>query len=480
MTRQLVILGTSVTLPDPASAADLAASFQELSGHLAGLETTLQALTRPDAWGVWTGLAADEFGRSIGQLPAELGDVREAYGDVASALRQYAGQLEPAVSSLVSLSFRAEDAEGTLAAVRRARSQAIASGHDPVTTGWDARLADANAAVSGLRGQLNRLLGELTALAAACTKKITAAEPRTARKSLFGSLESEFVRDVADPLARAVRTLGLGAEAVARVDLGLAADVFKLDEFIVVGAWDVFDTLVVHPIAALPHDIGTYASHMTAENLGHMLGDVAGVLGILALIPGVDAVAVPALVLVSGVAAVADWVAVAHHEKGASVLQASLATLTCGLGGVSFVASKAVDADSGLFQQALNSHDLGAMQDLKNGDDAAASGKALWATGLRKAISPSDIKASIARNYQYARDPLGQGDAPAGLRGFGRAVSSNVGGVKAETLNGGFDDLSHSPAAVTIEQVKWGADQLNSFTGVVQDRADKLAESPAS
>ncbi len=170
MTRQLVILGTSVTLPDPASVTDLAAGFQQQSGQLADLETTLQALTRPDAWGDWTGLAADAFGQSIGQLPAELGDVRDGYEDVASALRQYAGQLEPVVNSLSSLSFQAEDAEGTLAAVQNARSQAIANGQDPATTGWDARLTDATEAVSALRGQQTRLLAELTALAAACTE----------------------------------------------------------------------------------------------------------------------------------------------------------------------------------------------------------------------------------------------------------------------------------------------------------------------
>ena len=48
----------------------------------------------------------------------------------------------------------------------------------------------------------------------------------------------------------------------------------------------------------------------------------------------------------SGAAAAADWWAVAHHENGASYLQAGLATVGLGLGGVSFVAGKAVDADS--------------------------------------------------------------------------------------------------------------------------------------
>ena len=422
MTRQLVILGTSVTLPDPASVTDLAAGFQQQSGQLADLETTLQALTRPDAWGDWTGLAADAFGQSIGQLPAELGDVRDGYEDVASALQQYAGQLEPVVNSLSSLSFQAEDAEGALAAVQKARSQAIANGQDPVTTGWDARLADATEAVSALRGQLNRLLGELTALAAACTKQISAAEPKTAGKSLFGALESDFVRDVADPLAHAVKKLGLAAEAVARIDLGLAADVFKLDEFgrVVLDA----DALVIDPITGLWDETDTSAPQ-TAEKLGHALGDVAGVLGILALIPGVDAVAVPALVIVSGAAAAADWWAVAHHENGASYLQAGLATLSFGLSGVSLVASKAVDADSDLVQAAQAAHNQDEVNALADGTDAHVSGTALWEDGLKRAFSPSDIEDGVS-------------DESTGLRGFGQAVFDNVREQVSETLHGGL------------------------------------------
>ncbi len=459
MTRQLVILGTSVTLPDPASVTDLAAGFQQQSGQLADLETTLQALTRPDAWGDWTGLAADAFGQSIGQLPAELGDVRDGYEDVASALQQYAGQLEPVVNSLSSLSFQAEDAEGALAAVRTARSQAIANGQDPVTTGWDARLADATEAVSALRGQLNRLLGELAALAAACTKRISAAEPKTAGKSLFGSLESDFVRDVADPLARAAK------EAVK-----LEVQAAMLGLF---GPVAMMEALYIRPIAYLWHEATEHA-----EELGQVLGEVAGVLGILALIPGVDAVAGPALVIVSGAAAAADWWAAAHHQKGASYLQAGLATVSFGLSGVGLVASKAVDADSDLFTDNWNDPDK--LKELASGQDPDASAGELWKSGLQQAFSPSDIKASVSENYQFARDPLGQGDAPTGLRGFVQAVSNNVHDVTAETLNGGFDDLSHSPAAVTIEQVKWGAGVLGHLTDKLQDRVDRLTESPAS
>ena len=147
MTRQLVILGTSVTLPDPGSVSDLAARFAEQGDQLADLETSLQSLTKPEAWASWTGQAADAFGQSIGQVPGAVGEVRDAYDSAAAALRQYANQLEPVVNSLSSLHYPAEEAESTLASVKAARNRAIASGQNPVTTGWDARLADANAKV---------------------------------------------------------------------------------------------------------------------------------------------------------------------------------------------------------------------------------------------------------------------------------------------------------------------------------------------
>jgi uncharacterized protein YukE len=454
VSRRLVVLGTSVTLPDPASVTDLAVSFQQQGGQLADLQTTLQSLTRPDAWGDWTGLAADAFGQTIGQLPAELGDARDAYDDVASALRQYAGQLEPVINSLISLSYQAEDAEGTLAAVQDARSRAIATGHNPVTTGWDARLTDATEAVSALRGQLNRLLAELTALAATCTKRIKAAEPRTAGKSLFGELESDFVRDVADPMARAAKeAFKLDMEAVK-----LGAEAAGLE---VIGAAAMFEALWVHPVTNLFHDV---TGHLDAEKLGLILGDVAGVLGIVALlpIPGVDVVAGLAALAIGGVGAGLDWWAAAHHEEGASYLQAGLATVSVALTGVGMVAKAGAGA-------------VDAAGDLDDGADAAKSGGQLWAAGLKRTFTPAGIEDSI-RNEQIDKD-LAEGDAPTGVRGFGQALFDNVRDKTIETFTVPSGDDASSPAAVTMVRVGWATDRLNDVTNTVQDIEGDKTES---
>jgi uncharacterized protein YukE len=287
MARQLVILGTSVTLPDPASVTDLAASFAEQGGQLADLESALQALGRPDAWGDWTGLAADAFGQSIGQLPAELGDVCDAYGDVAAALRQYAGQLEPVVDALSALSYPAEEAEYTLAATERARAQAIAAGQNPVTTGWDIRVADAVAAVSALRGRLNGLIAELNTLAATCTRQIKAAEPKTARKSLFGEAESDFMRDVADPVGHDAKAMGEGL-----LDGGKIAG-------------HLLDETFVQPFTELPGDLANFIENPDLHTAGELLQGVGDAVGVVALVFAVAAVVVVASVGTGGAADVA-------------------------------------------------------------------------------------------------------------------------------------------------------------------------------
>jgi uncharacterized protein YukE len=457
MTRQIVILDTSVTVPDPASVTALAGSFGDVNGCLAELEGTLQTLTRPDAWGDWTGLAADAFGRSIGQLPGEVEDIRDAYGAVVAALLEYAGQLEPVIAALTSLSYRAEEAEGTLTATRNARDQAIAQGHNPLTTGWDARLEEATAAVTALRGQLSRLVSELDGLAATCTRKIAAAEPKLESKSLFSSLASDFINDVADPLLRA-------ADAVARADLRvaqtvltagvvLAADELRAGEFVAGVAADVVEAILIHPLTKLPGDIVAFIKDPTAENLGAALGDVAGILGVLALIPGVDVIAVPLMLAASAGAAEADWIAVAEHESGASVLNASLATVTLGLGGLSYVAGSAADASSAL----------------QDGDDAQAAGTDLWKDGLQQKITLADVKGGMSEAIGKAEDQLDDPSAPKAAVAA-KVVSNQFHDLLHFDVEDGEDGTPPSSAVVRIEHVKWASDVTGVGVSTVQDK----------
>jgi len=450
VTRTLEILGTTVSVPDPGAATALSASFGEMSGSLADAHDTLQTLTRPDAWGVWTGQAADAFGQSVGKLPAELGDIRDAYGAVSAALREYAAELEPVVNALTALASRADEAEGTLTATRNARQHAIAQGHDPHTTGWDARLVEATAVVSSQRAQLERLISELDGLATTCTKRITAAEPRQAKKSLFGELASDFMRDVADPLGRGIVAFGHAeadmAGAVLAGGITLGKDALKVGEIAGKGLLGIGAALFVHPFTDLPHDLSRYLSDPTAANLGSVLGDVAGILGVAALlVPGADLFVAGALVVNAGAAA-ADWTAVAEHEDGASVLDAGLATVGLGLGGVSFVAGRAVDADTALGQHAFDDGDWQGLEDLKNGDDARASAATLWQDGVSQRFSLTDVKASLSDSVH-------------------------------QVLHLGDDGFTHSPAAVKIEHIKWSVDRPNDVVTYIEDKR-KHAQHP--
>lgn len=450
MTRQLAILGTTVTVPDPASVTDLAAGFRTQAGQFADLEDTLQTLNRPDAWGEWTGQAADAFGQSLGQLPGEIGEIGDAYEDVASVLQRYAAELEPVVNALSSLSFRAEEAEGNLQAVSTVHAQAKARGENTAVTGWDTRLADANAAISSLRAQLSRLLAELTALAATCTKQITAAEPKKPKQSLFGRLESDVVQDITHPGH-------------------LVKDAFKLAEggvkLELTGALAMGEALFVNPVKNVWQDSKGALKHLDPEKLGTALGDVAGVLGILALVPGVDVIAAPAAVLVGGAAAAADWWAVADHEHGASYLQAGLATVGFGLGGVSLVAGKALDAEPGL-------------QDLADGADARVSGAAMWQAGAKRVFSPPDIKAAISDlKENLSVSGLKENFSISSVKETVSYLKDGISVELHEDLNLGLDDSSHSPAGVNTAHVKWAADRANDVVTTVQDIHDQQTES---
>ena len=291
MTRRLVILGTTVTVPDPASVTDLAAGFREQGGQLADLEETLQALNRSHAWGEWTGQAADTFGQSLGQLPGEVAEVRDAYGDVASVLQRYAAELEPVVSALSSLSFRAEDAEGNLQAVSTACAQAKARGENTTLTGWDTRLADAKAAVTSVRVQLNRLITELTSLAATCTKQITAAEPKKPKQSLFGKLESGFVRDIAHPVGR-----------IADDGAKLAEEGGKDAGHLLKDAGHLLGDTFVKPFRELGPALEAYVEDPNLHTAGELLSDFGDAVGVVALALGATAVVVALTVGTGGAA----------------------------------------------------------------------------------------------------------------------------------------------------------------------------------
>jgi uncharacterized protein YukE len=502
MASQVVILGTTVTLPDPASVTALARSFRNVSEYLAGLQDTLQTLSTPGAWGEWTGVAADAFGQSIGHLPADVANVAHAYGQVAMALQEYASELEPVVGALRALAFQADDADHALILTQRTRDQVIAQGQDPVATGWDARLADATAAVSVLHGQLTRELNELDTLSGRCAGQITAAKPGKPGKSLFGSLADDLGKDLVDPLEHAATDVG-------RAYAGLVENEWQAAQEIAHGAVEagrigayVVDALYIHPFTDLGPALAAFAQKPSAENLGRLLGDTAAVVGIIAPEAGILAeaglvakaglvvkagtIAAKAGLAAGGGAAVAEGWAAHEHEGGASYGSAALAAagpiLGYGAGKLGEELTVAKDAEA-----ATDAADPAEAADLPDGADALAAGNALLGTGTRQAISlPNPDQGVPSTSSDTAIPPSdpaapadpapSAGQEPSRLRSLLSAQSGSVSDQVNEYLHFGGDGQPHTPEVAALQHHKFVVEQAEHVVDVDHDVKDHVKD----
>ena len=273
MTRYLEVLGRSFTVPDPDSVASLSASFRTVCINIGDAQHQLGALGSPQAWGDWTGQAADAFGRSVGILPRQLDQAWQSYNTVACALADYAGELSPVVAALGTLAFQAEEAEGTLRATTTARNQAIVQGQDPRITGWDTRLWDAKEAVAAIGDRLSSLLRELDELSAECVALIRQAQHEGIQNNAITDFQRYILQDAAEPL--------------------ISADVKEL-VFTAIVLYEAF----LKPLIDLPGALFEVFTHPSFQTLGLALGDIGSVIGLVALVvaalaPGPDTVAVP-------------------------------------------------------------------------------------------------------------------------------------------------------------------------------------------
>src|SRR5580692_10168899 len=84
----------------PAEVAALAGAFHRVAGQA---QSSAAALRGANGDATWTGGAADAFRKQLGELPSDLDSVQHSYGDVATALDTYEGQLGPIRSQFQSL-----------------------------------------------------------------------------------------------------------------------------------------------------------------------------------------------------------------------------------------------------------------------------------------------------------------------------------------------------------------------------------------
>jgi hypothetical protein len=454
MTRYLEVFGTSFTVPDPNSVASLSASFRTVCVNIGDAQNQLSALGSPQAWGEWTGQAADAFSRSIGALPHQLDQAWQSYNTVASALADYAGELSPVVAALGNLAFQAEEAEGTLRATTTARDQVIQQGQDPRTTGWDARLWDAQAAVDAIENRLSSLLRQMGELSAQCVALIRQAEHEGIQNNLITDFQRYVVQDTAEPL--------------------ISADVKAVDFTAVV----LYDALIKPfidlpgEVRKLPGDVRELAEHPTFHNLGVVLDDVSSVFSVLALValiviaivPGTDVVGLPALAAYLGdateaadaAATVANSAAAASHEQGATWGEAGNSALDFGLDAVSPLVDDGTPKGS-----------------LATGVGAGVVGSALSLAGSQHAFSCPDL---MPGEPDVLSEALGLTGALPVVPGIPLAVPGPEpallpgGGISILRMFGG--GLTYSPAVATFQHVKF---DLESVGNVGRIRSDLTA-----
>jgi hypothetical protein len=428
MTRYLDVLGRSFTVPDPDSVASLSASFRTVCINIGDAQHQLSALGSPQAWGEWTGQAADAFGRSVGVLPHQLGQAWQSYNTVACALADYAGELSPVVAALGTLAFQAEEAEGTLRATVAAREQAIHQGQDPAATGWNSRLQDAEAAIKAIEDRLSSLLGQTGELSAECVALIRQAQHEGIQNNAITDFQRYVLQDAADPYVHA---------ELAGLRFGRT----------------VLDDLFVKPFVSLDRDIRKFHEDPSFETLGVALEDLGAVLAIVAiLVPGLGEFVAPVLLA----AVVSESVAEVTHESGASWGQVGMAALSFGLVGTGAVLGRGVDADSGYMSDAFDERDLDQMQGLADGTDARVSASALWNTGLRRFIGLPDATSDVPETAEQSE-----------------SLISTLKSDDYSFLHFGEDGFTHSPAAVTFQHVQFGLDRAGDAITVLQDQSEK-------
>lgn len=434
MTRSLDVAGTIITVPDPDEITGLSGRFQAMGNALADAQDQLSALASPQAWSQWTGQAADAFGQTIGQLPGQLGVAQESYHAVAAALSDYADQLRPVVATLSSMAARADEAAGSLNAAQTARDQVYRQPPDPSLAGWDARVTAARAVVEEIQAQVWAQQSEMKTLATRCVTRINQALPGGGKKrSLLGSLGHDLMNDVVHPLSRA-------ASAVA----GEA------------------DVLIVKPFQDLATNADQFWHDPSWANLSKTLADLTAVIGVVSfLVPGLGEVLAPVMLPVVVAALAADAGAVARGETSPG--EGFLDAVDVGLAGGGTFLGAAVDGEQGMMRQAWDSGELEKLSGLADGTDARVSVGGLLKGAITHPYTLDNFTTGMKEAGQQVTHPL-----------------EFLNDYRNTLQHWGVDGNTHSPAGITLQQVKLPVDVASHVTDAVKAQVDGGHHGPST
>jgi hypothetical protein len=445
MASYIDLLGKSFWLPDPDSVSALAGDFAGIRNNIADAQSQLQALRSPGAWAEWTGQAADAFLRCLGQLPGQLSQAEESYATVTAALSGYASGLDPVVSSVRSLVPEAEEAEAVLRSATAALDHARSTGDHASVLYWEPRQRAATETVDGLTSRLGYLLGELDGLASHCVQQIGTAQHQ--------GIQNDAITDF---------------DRYVLMDGGTAAhDAHE--------AWDitggVLDATFVKPFSSLPGDLENLWNEHDFQALGKVLDDVTGIIGVIglaalvvaAVLPGPDAVAVPALVAYLGVSV--EDAAAAGAVAGAVAGGAATAGVVAG--GAAFdVNSLAYATDESGTSVSQPGYDAVGLAVGELGEEVAPDGLGAILYGASTAIATDIAQNGLPQSTSIPAVPPGGPDITdgmetisGGLQGL-QAVAPDGGALQSGAVGGLLQPaggIPASPAVLTVQSVSIAA-----------------------
>jgi hypothetical protein len=274
---------------DTGEIGSLAAGFRKVAGQA---ETAAAGLRGAHGDATWTGLAADAFRAQVGKLPGDLDKVQQSYGDVATALFSYEGQLGPIQSQFRSLSNQLTTARGNLSSAQSslatAKTNLSTATSTPKATSTTPAVVTAHTAVASAGGTVTNLQGDVSGL-----------------ESRGFHLLDEF-----DTIRGHARSTVSSAAGIAPSQSWMSGALHSIGNFMS-GAGHFLGKMVKSvgdAFANLPHDIEQVAEHPTNlhdwSKLGGDLGTVAGAVAVVAavIVCPLDAVGLEGAAAVLGTA----------------------------------------------------------------------------------------------------------------------------------------------------------------------------------
>ncbi|HVA61105.1 MAG TPA: hypothetical protein VNG13_11305 [Mycobacteriales bacterium] len=452
MPRWLTILGQNFSLPDPDVVEEISRQFRQISDNLEQSGTRLTKLGPTHDWGHWSGSAADAFEQKLGPLPGDLNQASGSFGKVAWALWEYGNTLRDVITSIQTLAGHVDDAQSELSSIQAA----AAANTDPTQQrAWQDKITQAQQAVASHATRLQQLRDDLD----------------SAAHLVEGRIQDAINIGITGFSSFGRHWIGRTQNAVGEVA-----------------------GFVVHPIEDLPGAIAAEWNHPSWQNLARVVGDVAGIVGLVALvIPGLgEALMVVSMGLDAGKLAL-DTGAVVSGETH-SWGNVALDGISLALDGTALHASGAAEGETvandalGAGQSDLNQAVRANVKAQSSLSRAIASGRSdgLIAS-LRDGADGSLVHLESMRNKVSMLDDArtaAQTGAGAWRTGFRSSLKFDFGGVGetyqawrhlqwntlARRYLGEFTgvDLSgavHSAGVVRIENLNFAVHQLRAASG---------------